>query len=144
MAQFGIGQAVRRVEDRRFLTGRGKYVEDISLPRQGFMGVLLSPHAHARLVSIDASKAAALDRVLCVLTGVDVAADTLGGFTAAAMPEDLGAPPGHRTFRPILVPDRARCVGDRVALVVAETPALARPRRTRPGDRPGTGRALHL
>ena len=126
MAKFGIGQAVRRVEDQRFLQGLGRYVDDISLPGlcQGL--TVLSPHANARIKRIDVSKAKAAPGVLCVLTGADAIADKLGSFTAALMPEDFGAPPGYRTFQPVLNAERVRFVGDRVAFVVAETVAQAR------------------
>ena len=63
MAKFGIGQAVRRVEDQRFLLGRGRYVDDITLPGQCFGVTVLSPHAHARINRIDASKAKAASGV---------------------------------------------------------------------------------
>jgi len=126
MNKFGIGQPVQRVEDRRFLTGRGRFVEDIHLPRQAHGAVVLSPHAHARIRRVDVSKAAAAPGVLCVLTGADVVADKLGGLMPHFMPEDVGGPKGYRTSRPILVADKARHVGDRVAFVVAETPAQAR------------------
>ncbi|HWL06266.1 MAG TPA: xanthine dehydrogenase family protein molybdopterin-binding subunit [Xanthobacteraceae bacterium] len=126
MAKFGIGQAVRRVEDQRFLTGQGRYVDDISLPRMAHGVPVLSPHAHARIRRIDISAAQAAPGVLCVLTGADAVADHLGAFTSHLMPEDVGAPKGHRTFQPVLVADRVRVVGDRVAYVVAETQAQAR------------------
>jgi hypothetical protein len=64
--------------------------------------------------------------VLCVLTGADAVADKLGSFTAHLMPEDFGAPKGHRTFQPVLNAEKVRFVGDRVAFVVAETLAQAR------------------
>ena len=126
MAKFGIGQAVRRVEDQRFLTGAGRYVDDIMLPGMCHGVVLLSPHAHARIKKVDTSKAKAAPGVLLVLTGADVAADKLGAFTAAMMPEDLGAPKGHRIHQQLLQAEKARFVGDRVAFVVAETQAQAR------------------
>jgi aerobic carbon-monoxide dehydrogenase large subunit len=126
MAKFGIGQAVRRVEDQRFLTGAGRYTEDISLPGQAYGVPVLSPHAHARIKRIDVAKAKAAPGVLCVLTGADAEADKLGSFTAHLMPEDVGAPKGHRTFQPVLVAERVRFAGDRVAFVVAETLAQAR------------------
>src|SRR5204863_334630 len=75
MAKFGIGQAVRRVEDARFLTGQGRYVDDIVLPGLAHGAVLHSPHAHARLKSIDTSKVKAAPGVLRRLTGADAAAD---------------------------------------------------------------------
>ena len=126
MAKFGIGQAVRRVEDRRFLTGQGRYVDDISLPGQCYGVTLLSPHAHARIKRVDVTRAKAVPGVLCVLTGADALAEKLGSFTAHLMPEDFGAPKGHRTFQPVLVADEVRFVGDRVAFVVAETLSQAR------------------
>ena len=126
MAKFGIGQAVRRVEDQRFLTGHGRYIDDLNLPGQAYGALVLSPHAHARIKRIDTAKAKAAPGVLAVLTGADAVADKLGGLTAALMPEDVGAPKGHRTFQPLLVADRVRFAGDRVAYVVAETAAQAR------------------
>ena len=121
MAKFGIGQAVRRVEDQRFLLGQGRYVDDISLSGQCHGVTVLSPHAHARITRIDVAKAKAAPGVLCVLTGADAVAEKLGSFTAHLMPEDFGAPKGHRTFQPVLNADKVRFVGDRVAFVVAET-----------------------
>ena len=126
MAKFGIGQAVRRVEDQRFLLGQGRYVDDISLPGQCYGVTVLSPHAHARIKRIDVAKAKAAPGVLCVLTGADAMAEKLGSFTAHLMPEDFGAPKGHRTFQPILNAEKVRFVGDRVAFVVAETLSEAR------------------
>ena len=126
MAKFGIGQAVRRVEDQRFLTGAGRYIDDLNLPGQAFAVTVLSPHAHARITRIDVAKAKAAPGVLAVLTGADALADKLGSLTAHLMPEDVGAPKGHRTFQPLLVADLVRFAGDRVAYVVAETAAQAR------------------
>jgi carbon-monoxide dehydrogenase large subunit len=126
MAKFGIGQAVRRVEDRRFLLGQGRYVDDINLPGQCYGVTVLSPHAHAHIKQIDVAKAKAAPGVLCVLTGADAVAQKLGSFTAHLMPEDFGAPKGHRTFQPVLNAEKVRFVGDRVAFVVAETLTQAR------------------
>src|SRR6201989_3167111 len=69
--KFGIGQAVSRFEDPRLLRGGGRYVDDISLPGMAFGYVLRSPHAHARIRSIDTAKAKAAPGVLAVLTGAD-------------------------------------------------------------------------
>jgi len=125
-SQFGIGQPVRRSEDKRFLTGRGTYVDDINLPRQTHAVVVYSPHAHADIKSIDTSAAKSAPGVLLVLTGEDAQADGLGGYGQALMPEDVGGPPGFRTTRPVLATGRVRHVGERVALVVAETEEQAR------------------
>src|ERR1700722_949758 len=124
--KFGIGQAVRRVEDQRFLTGHGHYIDDIDLPGQAYAVLVLSPHAHARITRVDVAKAKAAPGVLAVLTGADAVADKLGSLTSHLMPEDVGAPKGYRTFQPLLVADRVRFAGDRVAYVVAETAAQAR------------------
>ncbi len=126
MSRFGIGQPVRRVEDQRFLTGRARYVDDIQLPQMLHGAVVMSPHAHARIKSIDASAALAMPGVHLVLTGEDVSKENLGGIPPLFMPEDMGGPKGYRTFRPLLEPAKARYVGDRIAFVVADTPELAR------------------
>jgi aerobic carbon-monoxide dehydrogenase large subunit len=123
--KFGIGQPVTRVEDPRFITGRGLYVDDIDLPLQCYGVVVMSPHAHARIKSIDAAKAKAAPGVLAVLTGADVKADGLGRLVPP-MPEDIGGPKGFRTLRNILEADKVRAVGDRVAFVVAETLVAAK------------------
>src|SRR5712671_689750 len=124
MNRNGIGQPVRRVEDARFISGQGRYIDDVNLPRQAYGHIVQSPHAHARINHIDTARARAAPGVLCVLTGADVA--KLGTFPPLFMPEDMGGPKGHRAMRPVLAGDRARHVGDRVAFVVAETWSQAR------------------
>ena len=126
MNRNGIGQAVRRVEDQRFLTGRARYVDDIQLAHMLHGAVVMSPHPHARIASINAKPALEMSGVHLVLTGADAKKDNLGGIPPLFMPEDMGGPKGYRTFRPILEPGKARYVGDRIAFVVAETPELAR------------------
>jgi carbon-monoxide dehydrogenase large subunit len=126
VTKFGIGQSVRRVEDQRFLVGSGRYVDDINLPRQCYGAPVLATHAHALIRGIDITAAAHSEGVVCVLTGADAIVEGLGGLRPKFMPEDMGGPKGYRTSRPLLVKDRVRCVGDRVAYVVAETAAQAR------------------
>src|ERR687896_962587 len=126
MNRYGIGQPVRRVEDARFLTGRSRYVDDIQLPHMLHGAVLMSPHAHARIRSIDVEPALKSPGVLLVLTGADAKAEGLGGIPPLFMPEDMGGPKGYRTFRPLLEATKARYVGDRIAFVVADTPEQAR------------------
>jgi aerobic carbon-monoxide dehydrogenase large subunit len=123
--KFGIGQPVPRVEDPRFITGRGRFVDDIELPHQAHGVVVMSPHAHARIKSIDTAKAKASEGVLAVLTGADVKADKLGGL-APPMPEDMGGPKGFRSLLDILAIEKVRSVGERVAFVVAETQLQAK------------------
>jgi carbon-monoxide dehydrogenase large subunit len=126
MNRFGIGQPVRRVEDQRFLTGRSRYVDDLQLPHMLHGAVVMSPHAHARIRSIDVAEALKLPGVECVLTGEDLKREGLGGIPPLFMPEDMGGPKGYRTFRPLLEAAKVRYVGDRVAFVVAHTPEQAR------------------
>ena len=126
MKKFGIGQPVRRSEDRRFLTGTGRYTDDISLPDQAYAYVLRSPHAHAALRGIDIKDAQASAGVLCVLTAADADADGLGvlpsyGLVANRDGRENTVPP-----HPVLARGRVRHVGDAVALVVADTYAQAR------------------
>src|SRR5437762_7254180 len=78
MKQFGIGQPIRRVEDRRFLTGHGRYLDDVAQPPQAHAVLLRSPHANARLRTLDTSAAAAFPSALAVLTREDLARDRIG------------------------------------------------------------------
>lgn len=104
----------------------GSFVSDLILPRQCYGAPVLSPHAHARIVRVEVSAALSAPGVLAVLTGADVESDGLGGIPPYFMPETWGGPKGYATIRPVLVRDRVRCVGDRVAYVVAETETHAR------------------
>jgi aerobic carbon-monoxide dehydrogenase large subunit len=121
-----FGQSIPRVEDRALLTGRGRYVDDISLPGQAHSVLVYSSHAHARIRSMDTSRALRCPGVLCILTGEDVFRRGLGGLSPLFMPEDAGGPKAYRTSRPILAHDEVRHVGDRIAFCVAETAAQAR------------------
>ena len=76
--ESGIGAPVRRKEDARFITGQGRYTDDFSQPGQVYAAFLRSPYARARIDSVDASEALAMEGVLAVLTGQDMAADGLG------------------------------------------------------------------
>ena len=120
--KFGIGQPVVRQEDQRFLTGKGRYVDDIALPGQAHGYVLRSPHAAAKIVSIDAAAARAAAGVLLVLTGADLEAAGVGPVACLVQPMAFGgSPPRHWPVRPALAADQVRHVGDPVAFVVAET-----------------------
>ncbi|MBV9152349.1 MAG: xanthine dehydrogenase family protein molybdopterin-binding subunit, partial [Alphaproteobacteria bacterium] len=116
----------RRVEDRRFLTGYGRYLDDIARPRQAHAVLLRSPHANARIRALDIVAAAALPGVLAVLTGADLAKDGLGTIPCATGMTNRDGSPIAMPPRPALVRDRVRHVGDAVAMVVAETAAIAR------------------
>jgi carbon-monoxide dehydrogenase large subunit len=126
MGQFGMGQPVRRVEDKRFITGTGRYTDDITLPKQAYGFVLRSPHAHARIAKLDTAKAAKAPGVLGVFTVADLKRDKLGTMPC---PVDLPPRPGttmKKPARPILADGRVRFVGDGVAFIVAESLAAAR------------------
>jgi carbon-monoxide dehydrogenase large subunit len=119
--KFAIGQSVRRVEDPRLLRGFGRYSDDVSLPHQAYAVVVRSPHAHAVIRSIDTSSARQASGVLAVLTGADLAADGLGNLPTDKTRKRRDGSAAFATPRPALVRDRARHVGDPVALVVAAT-----------------------
>ncbi|HYZ40716.1 MAG TPA: xanthine dehydrogenase family protein molybdopterin-binding subunit, partial [Stellaceae bacterium] len=120
MKQFGIGQPVRRVEDRRFITGHGNYLDDIGRPRQAHAYMLRSPHAHARMRAIDTSAAAAAPGVLAVLTGEDLARDGIGTIPCMSAVTNRDGSPALFPPHPAIARDRVRHVGDTVAMVVAE------------------------
>ena len=124
--RFGIGQPVTRKEDVRFLTGRGRYVADIDLVRQAHAVFIYSAHAHAQIRAIDKTAAEQMPGIFAVLTGEDWAGDGMGTLDPEVMAEDMGGPKGFRTRRPPLAQGRVRYVGERVAVVIAETEALAR------------------
>src|SRR2546427_766139 len=123
--KFAIGQSVRRVEDPRLLRGFGRYSDDVSLPHQAYAVVVRSPHAHAVIRSMDRSAARQASGVLAVLTGADLAADGLGNLPTDKTRKRRDGSAAFATPRPALVRDRARHVGDPVALVVAATPDQA-------------------
>jgi carbon-monoxide dehydrogenase large subunit len=124
--KYGVGQPVRRFEDVRLLTGKGRYQDDRAVARVSWAVFVLSPYAHARIVSIDTAAAKGMPGVLAVYTGADYAADGLS-MPKAAMPRKKRD--GSAMFapqRPAMVVDRARYVGDPVAMVIAETLAQAK------------------
>src|SRR5258707_8048885 len=116
----GIGVPIRRVEDERLLTGRGRYTDDISISGTTFAYMARSPHAHALIRGIDKSSALAAPGVLAVLTGGDVVKERLPGLVCATFPRKVVGNGSYWPDQPLLVHDRVRYVGDRVAMVVAE------------------------
>src|SRR5438128_357195 len=123
--KFAIGQSVRRLEDPRLIHGFGRYSDDVSLPHQAYAVVVRSPHAHARIRSLDTANARGAPGVFAVLTGADLAADGLGDLPTDKTRKRRDGSPAFATPRPALVRDRVRHVGDPVALVVAATPDQA-------------------
>ena len=126
MKQFGIGQPVRRVEDRRFIAGHGNYVDDITRPRQAYAFMLRSPHAHAVIKGIDANAAHAASGVLAILTGEDLAREGIGDIPCLSAVTNRDQSPSVLPPYPAITSGRVRHVGDTVAIVVAETAAEAR------------------
>jgi carbon-monoxide dehydrogenase large subunit len=126
MTENGIGAAVRRKEDHRFITGRGQYVDDINRPHQLYAHIIRSPIPHGKINKVDVDAAAAVSGVVAVLTGADMAADGIGGLPCGwGINNKDGSPmvePGH----PPLASEVVRYVGDQVAVVLAETRAIAR------------------
>src|SRR5271156_4078528 len=121
MGEFALGQPVSRFEDPRLLRGGGRYVDDMVLPRIVFGHVLRSPHAHARIRSIDTAKAKAAPGVLAVLTGAEWEASGWRDLPSAGGNRRRDGSSAYRPRFPALVKDRVRWVGDYVAFVVAET-----------------------
>jgi len=124
--KFGVGQPVRRFEDLRLLTGRGRYQDDWVLPRQSWCVFVRSPHAHALIKSIDTAAAQAAPGVLAVYTGADYEADGLSMPKANMPRKKRDGSPMFAPQRPALISDRPRYVGDPVAMVIAETLAQAK------------------
>ena len=127
MSTDGIGAAIKRKEDHRFLTGKGRYTDDFNRPGQGYAVMVRSPHAHANITGIDKSAAEGMSGVLGVFTNADMEADGIEGALPAGwvITNKDGSQmktPGH----PILAKGKVRYVGDPVAIVVAETLAQAR------------------
>src|SRR5258705_4871316 len=121
MGEFAIGQSVPRFEDPRLVRGGGRYVGDMTLPRIAHAFVLRSPHAHAKIRSINTDAAKAAPGVLAVLTGADWEASGFGDLPRADQRQRKGGRPMYQPRNPALVKDRVRWVGDYVAFVVAET-----------------------
>ncbi|HSZ68633.1 MAG TPA: xanthine dehydrogenase family protein molybdopterin-binding subunit [Xanthobacteraceae bacterium] len=120
MGEFAIGQPVPRFEDPRLIQGHGRYIADMTFPGMAHGVVLRSPHAHARIRSIDTSKAKAAPGVLAVLTGADYKAAGFGDLPVPGGLKRRDGAPGYRPRYPALVEDRVRMIGDYVAFVVAE------------------------
>ena len=125
-AHTGIGASLLRKEDRRFITGKGNYVADIERPGMAWGIFLRSPHAHAIIKGIDIKAAAAMPGVAAIYTGFDLAADKVGGLPCAWGVANADGTPMKEPPRSALVTDKARCVGDAIAFVMAESVEQAR------------------
>ncbi|MEM7719030.1 MAG: xanthine dehydrogenase family protein molybdopterin-binding subunit [Pseudomonadota bacterium] len=122
----GIGAPVKRKEDKRFITGAGRYTDDIRLENQAYAAFVRSPHAHARVTGIDKSAAEGMDGVLAVLDGKQLTGDGVGNIICGwAITSKDGSPMNMGAWS-ALATDTVRYVGDAVVAVVAETAAQAR------------------
>ena len=124
--KFGIGQSVRRTEDVRFVTGHGCYTDDMHFPGEVFACFVRSPHAHARISGIDTEAASTAPGVLAVLTYNDV--DAFGARPMPSMAPLVSRDGSHpkSSPKPLLAKDRVTFVGEAVAMVVAESHAVAK------------------
>ena len=118
MGEFGIGAAVRRKEDFRFLTGKGTYTDDINRPGQLHAYLLRSPHAHAEIRAIDAARAKTARGVAAIFTGAEL---QLGGLPCGWLVTSHNGAPMVEPPHPLLAQGKVRHVGDPVAVVIAET-----------------------
>jgi len=116
-----IGQSLRRREDKRFITGAANYTDDVVLQGQTYGVFLRSPHAHARIRSIDLAAAKKAPGVVDIITGADLAEAKVGGLPCGWLIHNKDGSPMKEPAHPVLAQGKVRHVGDQVALVVAET-----------------------
>ena len=122
----GVGARVARKEDKRFITGGGRYVDDMVVPGMKHAVFVRSPHAHAQIKKIDVKKAQAMPGVIGVLTGKELKADGIGNLICGWMIHSKdGTPMKMGAWSPLAV-DKVRYVGDAVVIVVADTKGQAR------------------
>ena len=116
-----IGQSVKRVEDKRFITGGGRYTDDITLPRMTYAAIVRSPHAHANITSVDTSAALAADGVVAAFVGSDLEAAGVGGLPCGWQVDFKNGDQMKEPAHPVLAVGKVRHVGDPVAIVIAES-----------------------
>jgi aerobic carbon-monoxide dehydrogenase large subunit len=126
MSATGIGAAVRRKEDLRFITGKGKFTDDVIRPGETRAVFVRSPHAHAKIKRIDASAAKSMPGVIAVLTGGELANDKIGNLICGWMIHSKDGTPMKMAPHPALASGKVNHEGDAVAVVIAETLAQAR------------------
>ena len=126
MSATGIGQAVRRKEDIRFITGKGQYTDDVVRPGETRAVFVRSPHARARIKNIDATEAEKMPGVVAVLTGAQLVNDKIGNLICGWMIHSKDGTPMKMAAHPALANGNVNHVGDAVAVVIAETKAQGR------------------
>jgi carbon-monoxide dehydrogenase large subunit len=122
----GIGASVRRKEDKKYTTGKGRYTDDINRAGQLYAFFMRSNVAHATIKKIDVSKALACDGVAAVYTGDDIAADGVGGPICGWTPTNRDGSAPKEPPHPLLAHSKVRYVGDHIAVVIAESLEQAR------------------
>src|ERR1700739_4602159 len=125
MSATGIGAAVRRKEDQRFITGQGHYTDDISRPGQAAIYFIRSPHAHAKISHIETAAAAGMPGVAGIFTGAEFAQDKLGNLICGWTVLSKDGSPMKMAPHAALASGKAHSVGDAVAGVSADTFAEA-------------------
>jgi aerobic carbon-monoxide dehydrogenase large subunit len=126
MGMEGIGASVVRKEDKRFITGKGRYVDDIKLVGMTYAHFIRSPHAHAKVKGIDAADALKMPGVLAVLGGKELVEDKVGNLICGWAITSKDGSPMKMGAWPALAPETVRFVGQAVAVVIAESKNLAR------------------
>ena len=116
-----IGQPLRRREDHRFLTGGGQYTDDVVVPGQTYAVFVRSPHAHARIRSVETKDAAAMPGVVAIFTGEDLAAAKVGGLPCGWLIHSRDGTPMKEPPHTVLAQGKVRHVGDPVAMVIADS-----------------------
>ena len=126
MGKYGTGQAIRRTEDQRFLTGTGRYTDDISQPDQAYAVFFRSPFAHGKILSLDVSEARSAPGVIAVYTADDLTAAGIKDVHGSGSPPSSKTPPREPIQQRPLARDKVRYVGEPVAAVIADSLAAAR------------------
>src|SRR6266566_1518380 len=126
MGVEGIGASVVRKEDKRFITGKGRYVDDVKLIGMTYAHFVRSPHAHAKVKSVDSSAAMKMPGVIAVLTGSELVADKIGNLICGWAITSKDGSPMKMGAWPAMAPETVRFVGQAVAVVIAETKNLAK------------------
>jgi carbon-monoxide dehydrogenase large subunit len=121
-----IGKSIKRVEDKRFLTGKGNYTDDIILPNQTYAYLVRSPYAHANIVKLDTSAAEKAEGVVRVFTGKEIAAEEIAGVPCGWQVDFKNGDTMKEPPHPLLVVDKVKHLGDAVAIVIAESKSAAK------------------
>ena len=126
MGVEGIGARVVRKEDRRFITGQGRYVDDVKMVGMSYAHFIRSPHAHAKVKGINSAEAMKMPGVIAVLTGQQIVDDKVGNLICGWAITSKDGSPMKMGAWPAMAPETVRFVGQAVAVVIAETKNLAK------------------